>query len=193
MIEYLSYIAIGITAISAIWLSIAMWDMNGITGYRRDVLRWLDDMGLYHRFDEAVMREYFERGESSWNAAQAMMDNDGGKRVSEANPLDRFVRCEPYEAVKFIWVSNHYDLHLSGICNDNGELRRFETNYDTGEVSLFALTMREKVKWKMRQLAFELCVGKHCTYPDRKNGARFYYRRPKWFWKLIFRAYYAST
>ncbi|MGD9156907.1 MAG: hypothetical protein PVG39_00745 [Desulfobacteraceae bacterium] len=110
--------------------------------------------------------------------------------MKTANQLNSFVRYEPYEEVNFIWVSNHYDLHLSGICDDCGELRRFETDYDTEQVALFSLTAAEKIKWKLRQWAFELCVGKYWTYPDRKNGARFYYRRPQWFWKLVFRMYY---
>jgi len=115
------------------------------------------------------------------------------KEANGSVPVDRFVRSVPYKSVDFIWVCSHYDLHLNGICNDDGELREFKTDYDTGIVSLYSLTMRQKIKWKLNQWMFELCVGKHWTYPDRGNCVQFYYKWPQWFWKLVFRAYYSRT
>jgi len=73
MTDFLLYLLIGWIALMFAWLFVHLWDMYGITGYRREVLHWLDDLALEHRFDEQVMQEYYERGESSWNAAQAMI------------------------------------------------------------------------------------------------------------------------
>ena len=113
--------------------------------------------------------------------------------MSKPSKDSSFVKCVPYEYFKIdlVWVCNYYDIPLSGICHNNGKLCRFETDYDTLEVSIYSLTTSEKVKLKIRQKLFEWFVGYHWTYPYRKQGHRFYYRWPKWFWKLVFRVYYS--
>ena len=104
--------------------------------------------------------------------------------------MSKIIAFIPYSKVVIIWVSNYYDLALSGICCYNKKLCRFETNYETMEVSIYNLTIIEKIKWKKRQKLFEWCIGYHWTYPYRKQGHKFYYRWPKWFWKIIFKLYY---
>jgi len=92
---------------------------------------------------------------------------------------------------KWVWIANHYDLHLSGLLRFGGELCRFETHYHRCEVSVYRLTQAEKLKWLARKKLFELCVGYHWSYPERKHGARFCGRRPEWLHKMLFRLYYA--
>jgi hypothetical protein len=81
-----------------------------------------------------------------------------------------------YEDVKFRFITNHYDVHLSGTCSYNGRIARFK-NLDPYADKMWCqiteLNFVERTKERLRQLWFEICVGKHWTYPDRKNGARF--------------------
>ena len=42
----------------------------------------------------------------------------------------------------------------------------------------------------MRKFFFEQMVGYHWSYPQRKNWARFYYRKPVWLSKFLFKLYY---
>jgi hypothetical protein len=106
----------------------------------------------------------------------------------------------PYNEVKFRWVSNHWDLHLEGTCTYNGKLHRFTTEepdydeeldeWETPYSEIFELTLFEKLKWLKTQWLFEQCVGYHWTYPMRKEGKYFYYRKPQWLYKKIFNFYY---
>lgn len=107
----------------------------------------------------------------------------------------------PYDRVDFVWVKSHYDIHLEGLCKYNGELHRFKVGSDFGYdegvedyilpiMNIYKLNRIEKFKWLCRKKLFEICVGKHFTYPYRKNGVRFYTKSPKWFWSKVFKLYY---
>ena len=101
-----------------------------------------------------------------------------------------------YSDMDFIWIANHWDLHLSGLCRYNGKLCQFETdrdveNWDTRvEVSIYPLSLTEKLSWLKRKKLFEWCVGYHFSYRQREQGANFYFRRPRLLWALIFAIYY---
>jgi hypothetical protein len=100
------------------------------------------------------------------------------------------IRVVDYSSVDFVWISDHYDIHLAGLCKDNGELKRFETDFETTDVYLFPLTLKEKIRWKARQKLFELCVGKHWTYPNRRTGLDVVLQYPRWLSEFLFRLYY---
>ncbi len=91
-----------------------------------------------------------------------------------------------YSDVDFIWVNEHYDKHLSGLCKYNNEVCFFKTNYEISIVSIYKLNFKEKIKWKLKQKIFEFCVGYHWTYP-RIN---YRLRKPYWFWRILFKLYY---
>lgn len=119
-----------------------------------------------------------------------------------------------YDEVDFVWILNHWDIHLEGLCNHNGELCYFETQKGTGywdeeccedierecdeyvevipnKCDIYSLTKEEKQSWLKRKRKFEVCVGYHWTYPYRKTGERPYgYKKPKWFWNLLTIFYY---
>lgn len=88
----------------------------------------------------------------------------------------------PYKKVNFLWITNHYDVHLSGLCVINNKICLFNTivDYDTGEYDSYddlmckitQLTFLEKLKFLFEKWLFELCVGTHWTYPDRLLGSR---------------------
>lgn len=99
----------------------------------------------------------------------------------------------PYESVEFVWVSDHWDIHLRGLCRFHGELCSFKTLPEIGDnlfCELAHLGPLQKVRWLLRKKMFEWCVGYHWTYPHRKNGAHFHMRRPRWWFKFLYRCYY---
>lgn len=107
----------------------------------------------------------------------------------------------PYDKMDFVWVSNHYDIHLSGLCKHNGKLCWFQTindmeyNDDKDEwimpdCQLYSLSWKEWIKLKWKQKRFEWMVGYHWTYPHRKQGARFYIRKPEWLYQRLFNWFY---
>lgn len=100
----------------------------------------------------------------------------------------------PYEHMTFVWVADHYDIHLKGLCRFGGKLCRFETDYPLNQrrarSRIYALSFIEKSKWLVRKRAFEICVGTHWTYPNRPNGASFKRRKPRWLSRFLFAAFY---
>jgi len=107
-----------------------------------------------------------------------------------------------YDEVDFVWIADHWDLHLKGLCKYGGELCLFQTirgeyDFDQEEYiipdicNIFSLSLLEKIRWIFRKRLFEICIGYHWTYPYRKTGGRpFKYRNPKWLYKFIFKTYY---
>lgn len=105
-----------------------------------------------------------------------------------------------YNEVKFKFISNHYDVHLEGTCIFNNETCYFTNKYPEYDedtacweemfVKIYKLTFKEKIKFAFKQKMFELCIGYHWTYPYRKQGASFYYRKPKWLYVWLFDTYY---
>lgn len=103
-----------------------------------------------------------------------------------------------YSDLNIVWVSNYYDGPLEGLCRQNGELMRFEIEEpdeardDDWYYNCYPLTKYEKVKWVIKQKMFEWCVGYHWTYTNNKRTNFFYYRKPEWLFKLLFKIYYWS-
>jgi hypothetical protein len=104
----------------------------------------------------------------------------------------------PYDELKFFWVNSHYDIHLSGLCKIGNTIFYFKTinsnEYYDDETELmcdvYMLSFSEEIKWRLRKFFFEQMVGYHWSYPQKKEWARFYYRRPVWLSKLLFKLYY---
>ena len=106
----------------------------------------------------------------------------------------------PQSKVDFIWVAKHYDYHINGICKYDNEICEFKgiepnwnpkkDDWDETWYEIYKLSTKEKIKWKIRQKKFELMVGYHWSYPQRKEGTDFYIRKPKWFFNMLFRIYY---
>lgn len=101
----------------------------------------------------------------------------------------------PYDEIQFHFVSDHYDVHLSGICIYKKKLYFFKTivinDTDNQLVDVFKLTYLEKIKWFLKQRWFEMCVGKHYSFKDNKKiQQHFFYRKPKFLFKILFDLYY---
>jgi len=112
----------------------------------------------------------------------------------------KYKKTIPYKYVDFKWIENHYDLHRSGLCIFNNRLCYFKTiegdwnekgkYWEDSNCEIYSLNIFEKIKWKFIQKKFEAMIGYHWSYPSRKNGNRFYYRKPEWLYKWLFKVYY---
>jgi len=108
----------------------------------------------------------------------------------------RHIATLPYDEVNFVWVSSHYDVHLSGLCKMGNTLFYFKTinheSYfeDDEELmcEIYNLTFCESIKWKLKKFFFEQMVGYHWSYPTKRS--HFYYRKPEWLYKRLFWLYY---
>jgi hypothetical protein len=90
-----------------------------------------------------------------------------------------------------VFVSDYYDMPLSGICRHNGRLCEFEGDYDAGTYTIKPLAWWQKARWLQRKKLFEFCVGRHWSYgTDGREVSHFHYRSPVWFYRFLFRAYY---
>jgi hypothetical protein len=86
-----------------------------------------------------------------------------------------------YDDVAFFWICDHRDIHLGGLCFFQGELCMFETQLPTSpsnkneplSCEIYSLNRLEKFRWLTRKWKFEICVGKHWTYPHRAGGVHF--------------------
>jgi hypothetical protein len=105
----------------------------------------------------------------------------------------RHIATLPYDEINFVWVNNHYDVHISGLCKLGFSFFYFKTiNHDSDEelmCEVYMLSTVEEIKWKLKKFFFEQMVGYHWSYPQRKNN-HFHYRKPEWFYKGLFWLYY---
>jgi hypothetical protein len=76
---------------------------------------------------------------------------------------------QPQHLVAFVWVSSHWDRHLEGLCRYGKELAHFKWDRTTGLYQISRLTARERLRWLLRKWSFEVCVGRHWTYPHRER------------------------
>lgn len=95
--------------------------------------------------------------------------------------------------MNYVFISNFYDYPLSGTCLYNNKLHRFEVEDDGEYYNVYPLSLWEKVKAKVHQKAFELCVGYHWSWNGNKRSSFFYYRKPEWFYRWLFNVYYKVT
>ena len=105
----------------------------------------------------------------------------------------RLIATLSYDDIDFVWVENHYDVHISGLCKLGFSLFYFKTiNHDSDEelmCEVYMLSTIEEIKWKLKKFFFEQMVGYHWTYPKRKNS-HFHYRKPEWLYMILFKLYY---
>ena len=83
----------------------------------------------------------------------------------------------PYEEVKFSWITDHYDIHLTGFCVYEGKRCKFTTmNYEYTEENnspLLLCKIEHLSKFEIfvsniDQTLFELLVSKRWSYKDGK-------------------------
>jgi hypothetical protein len=110
----------------------------------------------------------------------------------------RHIATLSYDDIDFVWVESHYDVHLSGLCKLGFTLFYFKTinveeSYDDDNglmCEVYMLSLFEEIRWKLKKFFFERMVGYHWSYPQRKEWARFHYRKPVWLSKILVKLYY---
>lgn len=100
------------------------------------------------------------------------------------------MNCIPYEDMKFVWIASFWDGPIEGLCKFDGQVMHFREAGANGTYRVSPLTPIRKARWLLRKFLFELCVGKHYSYPHRTNGVHFHWRRPIRLHKALFSAYY---
>jgi len=97
-----------------------------------------------------------------------------------------------YVDMNFFWITDHYDIHLTGYCHYKGALCRFDVTDDffakpTNQVSynIFSMTLFEKIKMLIDKTLFETCVGTSWSFPVKKES-----KKPKWLKKLLHEFYF---
>jgi hypothetical protein len=104
----------------------------------------------------------------------------------------------PYEEVDFNFITNHYDVHFHGTCIYKGDLCAFYTHREYSDesdeiieiVSIYKLTFIEKLRWELKQMLFEICIGTHWSYVNGTPKGKYHERNPKWLYTLLFKIYY---
>jgi hypothetical protein len=94
-----------------------------------------------------------------------------------------------------IYVSSYYDGPLEGLTKYKGKLCKFLCVDDDEYYyyDIYSLTAWEKIKELWKKKKFELCVGYHWSYKNGKRASGFYYRKPQWLYKWLFRMYYNKS
>jgi hypothetical protein len=121
-----------------------------------------------------------------------------------------------YDKMKFVFVTDHWDIHLAGLCEYNGKLHYFETvderEYECnplfiesikfngithkepyfreiGELYcvIYSMSLFEKINQLWRKKLFEVCVGYHWSYPNRRDTVD---NKPYWLKKLLWKMYF---
>lgn len=101
-----------------------------------------------------------------------------------------------YKDMNYVFITNFYDRPLSGFCMHEGELHRFEEtdeSCENDEYEVYKMTRWEKNRAWFSQKCFELCVGTHWSWGGGRRKDYFYWRRPKWLHKILFKVYYTLT
>jgi len=99
----------------------------------------------------------------------------------------------PYNDLNIVWVSNYYDYPIEGICRQKGELMKFTVDDNDYLYNLESLTPWQKFKWLFNKKMFEICVGYHWSYQNNARQSFFYYRKPEWLFRFLFKAYFKFT
>jgi hypothetical protein len=96
------------------------------------------------------------------------------------------IRVSP-DTIEYVWHSGYYDGPITGLARFNDDIYWFEYDYQARNYALSPLRGLKKLRILARWKWFEICVGKHCSYPE---GPAFTARRGQWFWRELANLYY---
>ena len=108
----------------------------------------------------------------------------------------KLIKLIPYNQVQFKWVENNdifSNKHLNGTCIYKGRLHEFENEdpYDEfdSSVSIYRISIIDKLKWIWKQWIYEVCIGNYFTYKNGKPYEGAYFGRKKRFDILFLKIY----
>jgi hypothetical protein len=94
------------------------------------------------------------------------------------------------QELEIIYVTDYYDIPLSGLCRYNNRIERFEYNEENQEYHIIHLTRYQRIVELFRKKLFEICVGTHQSYVNNKKPSFFYWRKPVILHRILFKLYY---
>lgn len=115
-----------------------------------------------------------------------------------------------HQDFEYLWIKHSFDFPRDGLCYYKGELCAF-LGYDVANpkynptcecedcecenvylarYAIFRLSTTQKIKALLQKWAFEIFVGTHCSYRNGMRRGHFYYRKPEWLFKGLFKLYY---
>jgi hypothetical protein len=80
----------------------------------------------------------------------------------------------PYDDMEFIWISDHWDIHIKGLCKYKNRLSEFkivDEDSETVDYFVYSLGFIDKIKWLTRKKLFELRHGYRWTYKPKQRGS----------------------
>ena len=104
-----------------------------------------------------------------------------------------------YDEVDYIWISNFLEIPAEGTCMYENKFceflqkttqRKNNKKFETLKVEIYPVSFFRKLKLKFNQRLFEICVGYHFSYGHEDFVKSFYFRKPKWLYRILFEFYY---
>jgi hypothetical protein len=104
-----------------------------------------------------------------------------------------------YSQTEVVFVMEYYDMPLKGTCIYKNSLCYFETEmggwdhkteeFEISYTNIFKLNFFERIKYRINQFTFEVCVGYNYSY-KAKEIPFIKKRKPKVLFDLLFKMYY---
>ena len=114
----------------------------------------------------------------------------------------KLINTIPYTKVDFVFITDHDEIHLKGICRYDNSIHEFNTvnnewNKEFNKLEelhceIFRMAFYDKLKWTWKKKKFEWFVGYHWSYPNRNIQSDFIFRKPKWLFKILFKLYFKT-
>jgi len=87
-------------------------------------------------------------------------------------------------------VIGYYDHPLSGVCLIKDKWWWFDRVYGSRWVKVRRMSAWEVIKRRFGLFMFETCVGNHWRYKDGKRVSHFYWWKPEFLHRFLFKMYY---
>lgn len=107
--------------------------------------------------------------------------------------MDLVTKIE-WDDLHVVYVTNFYDIPLTGLCLWKGKLERFEVeDYEYGTYRVIHINWLQRLKARFDKKMFEWFVGHHWSYDNGRRTNYYYVRSPQWLHNAAFKFYYWMT
>jgi len=104
--------------------------------------------------------------------------------------MDHVTKIE-WDDLHVVYVTNYYDIPLSGLCLWKGKLEKFEIeDYEYGKYRVIHMNVFQRLKARFDKKMFEWFVGTHWSYDNGRRTNYYYTRSPEWLHNAAFKFYY---
>ena len=104
--------------------------------------------------------------------------------------MDLVTKIE-WDDLHVVYVTNYYDIPLTGLCLYKGKLEKFEIDdFEEGKYRVIHLNPIQRLLARLDKKMFEIFVGTHWSYEEGRRTNYYYVRSPEWLHKAAFKLYY---